>query len=85
MRAAQNLFVATKSFVGKWKVAETLNKFYKNTGKRFIVVGIENDRVTKITDTLNMEQLLIALSFPKENMKSKVTIGLQHTESFWSA
>ena len=85
MRAAQNLFVATKSFVGEWRVGETLNKFYKNTGKRFIIVDIEKEGVTKITDTLNMEKLLIALSFPKENMKSQVTIGLQHTESFWSA
>ena len=196
MHDAQNLFDNTTSFVGEWAVDETLNDLYKNTGKGFIVVGIENggekrieeytpwknekygggkgaiyikfltnelkpfidqnyrikpaanqtviigsslsglisfyggleypdifgkigalstsfwfsnkvidfakekgkqtqtklylligekEGATMVPDTLNMEKLLIELGFPKENIKSKVAAGGQHTESFWRA
>lgn len=196
MHDAQNLFDNTTSFVGEWGVDETLNDLYKNTGKGFIVVGIENggekrieeytpwknekygggkgaiyikflanelkpfidqnyrtkpaatqtaiigsslgglisfyggleypdifgkigalstsfwfsnkvidfakekgkqtqtklylligekEGATMVPDTLNMEKLLIELGFPKENIKSKVAAGGQHTESFWRA
>ncbi|MDO9037957.1 MAG: alpha/beta hydrolase-fold protein [Lutibacter sp.] len=42
MHDAQNLFDAATSYAGEWEVDETLNKLYENTGKGFIVVGIEN-------------------------------------------
>lgn len=196
MHDTQNLFDNTTSFVGEWGVDETLNNLYKNSGKGFIVVGIENggekrieeytpwknekygggkgaiyitflanelksfidqnyrtkpaanqtaiigsslgglisfygvleypdifgkigalstsfwfsnkvidfakekgkqtqtklylligekEGATMVPDTLNMEKLLIELGFPKENIKSKVAAGGQHTESFWRA
>ncbi|MGJ8744220.1 alpha/beta hydrolase [Polaribacter sp.] len=42
MHDAQNLFDNATSFVGEWGIDETLNELYKNTGKSFIVVGVEN-------------------------------------------
>jgi predicted alpha/beta superfamily hydrolase len=42
MHDAQNLFDDTTSFVGEWSIDETLNTLFKNTGKGFIVVGVEN-------------------------------------------
>lgn len=43
MHDAQNLFDVTTAAYGKeWGVDETLNQLYKNTGKGFIVVGVEN-------------------------------------------
>jgi predicted alpha/beta superfamily hydrolase len=69
--------------------SDKINEFAKGNGKQtntklFLLVG-EKEGATMVTDTLNMEKLLIALGFPKENMKSKVAIGGQHTESFWRA
>jgi predicted alpha/beta superfamily hydrolase len=69
--------------------SDKINEFAKGNGKQtntklFLLVG-EKEVTTLVTDTLNMEKLLIALGFPKENMKSKVAIGGQHIESFWSA
>ena len=69
--------------------SDKINEFAKGNGKQtntklFLLVG-EKEVTTMVTDTLNMEKLLIALGFPKENMKSKVAIGGQHIESFWSA
>lgn len=43
MHDAQNLFDITTAAYGKeWGVDETLNQLFKNTGKGFIVVGVEN-------------------------------------------
>ncbi|WP_405563891.1 alpha/beta hydrolase [Polaribacter sp. Asnod6-C07] len=43
MHDAQNLFdIETAAYGKEWSVDETLNELYKNTGKGFIVVGIEN-------------------------------------------
>ena len=42
MHDGQNLFDDKTSFVGEWKVDETLNEIYKETGKGFIGIGIEN-------------------------------------------
>ena len=52
MHDGQNLFDDKTSYIGEWKVDETLNKIYKETGKGFIVVGIENggkERVNEYT------------------------------------
>jgi alpha-glucosidase len=52
MHDGQNLFDDKTSYVGEWKVDETLNKIYKETGKGFIVVGIEHggkERVNEYT------------------------------------
>lgn len=50
MHDAQNLFDDKTSFVGEWEVDETLNKLYKETGKSFIVVGIENGGEKRIEE-----------------------------------
>lgn len=50
MHDAQNLFDNTTSFVGEWGVDETLNDLYKNTGKGFIVIGIENGGEKRIEE-----------------------------------
>ena len=42
MHDAQNLFDAETSYAGEWNVDETLNKYYQESKKGFIVVGIEN-------------------------------------------
>lgn len=43
MHDSQNLFdVETAAYGKEWNVDETLNELYNNTGKGFIVVGIEN-------------------------------------------
>ncbi|EAQ42792.1 alpha/beta hydrolase [Polaribacter sp. MED152] len=42
MHDAQNLFDAETSYAGEWNVDETLNKYYQDSKKGFIVVGIEN-------------------------------------------
>lgn len=52
MHDGQNLFDDKTSYVGEWKVDETLNKIYEETGKGFIVVGIEHggkERVNELT------------------------------------
>jgi len=50
MHDAQNLFDATTSYVGEWKVDETLNNLYKKTGKGFIVVAVENGGQERINE-----------------------------------
>ncbi|WP_373941728.1 alpha/beta hydrolase-fold protein [Polaribacter sejongensis] len=50
MHDAQNLFDDATSFVGEWGIDETLNTLYKNTGKNFIVVGIENGGEKRIEE-----------------------------------
>lgn len=50
MHDGQNLFDDKTSFVGEWKVDETLNKLYQETGKGFIVVGIENGGKERINE-----------------------------------
>jgi predicted alpha/beta superfamily hydrolase len=42
MHDGQNLFDDATSFVGEWKVDETLNRLYKERGLALIVVGIDN-------------------------------------------
>ena len=42
MHDAQNLFDTETSYAGEWNVDETLNKYYQESKKGFIVVGIEN-------------------------------------------
>lgn len=50
MHDAQNLFDKATSFVGEWGVDETLNNFYKKTGKSFIIVGVENGGAKRIEE-----------------------------------
>ncbi|MCI2229462.1 alpha/beta hydrolase [Polaribacter sp. MSW13] len=50
MHDAQNLFDDKTSFVGEWSIDETLNKLYKETGKSFIVVGVENGGEKRIEE-----------------------------------
>ena len=50
MHDGQNLFDDKTSFIGEWNVDETLNELYKNTGKGFIVVGIENGGEERINE-----------------------------------
>jgi len=50
MHDAQNLFDATTSYAGEWKVDETLNDLYKTTGKGFIVVAVENGGAERINE-----------------------------------
>jgi len=50
MHDGQNLFDNRTSFVGEWRIDETLNELYKNTGKSFIVVGIENGGEKRIEE-----------------------------------
>ena len=50
MQDGQNLFDDKTSFIGEWNVDETLNELYKNTGKGFIVVGIENSGEERINE-----------------------------------
>ncbi len=50
MHDGQNLFDDKTSFIGEWKVDETLNELYKKTGKGFIVVGIENGGAERINE-----------------------------------
>lgn len=50
MQDAQNLFDEKTSFVGEWEVDETLNKLYQETGKSFIVVGLENGGEKRIEE-----------------------------------
>lgn len=52
MHDGQNLFDYKTSYVGEWKVDEALNKIYEETGKGFIVVGIEHggkERINELT------------------------------------
>lgn len=42
MHDGQNLFDEKTSFSGEWQVDETLNKIFDETGKEFIVIGIDN-------------------------------------------
>lgn len=50
MHDGQNLFDNKTSFVGEWKVDETLNALYAATGKGFIVVGVENGGKERINE-----------------------------------
>ncbi len=50
MHDAQNLFDDVTSFVGEWAVDETLNEYYKKSGKGFIVVGVENGGEKRIEE-----------------------------------
>ncbi|SDS51840.1 alpha-glucosidase [Polaribacter sp. KT25b] len=50
MHDAQNLFDDVTSFVGEWGIDETLNELYKNTGKNFIIVGVENGGEKRIEE-----------------------------------
>ena len=52
MHDGQNLFDDATSYVGEWKVDETLNKIFEETGQGFIVIGVEhggNERVNEYT------------------------------------
>ncbi len=42
MHDGQNLFDKATSFSGEWEVDETLNQIFNETGKGFIVTGIDN-------------------------------------------
>lgn len=44
MQDGQNLFDASASFAGEWKIDESLDLFYENSLQTAIVVGIENSR-----------------------------------------
>lgn len=48
MHDGQNLFDNATSYIGEWEVDEILNNLYKNTGKGFIIVGIENGGTERI-------------------------------------
>lgn len=50
MHDAQNVFDASTSYAGEWKVDEHLNEIYQNTGKGFIVVAIENGGSERINE-----------------------------------
>jgi predicted alpha/beta superfamily hydrolase len=50
MHDGQNLFDDATSFVGEWDVDGTLNTLYEETGKSFIVVGIENGGEKRIEE-----------------------------------
>ena len=50
MHDRQNLFDAKTSYVGEWKVDEALNNLFNETGKGFIVVGIENTGVERLNE-----------------------------------
>ncbi len=42
MHDGQNLFDRATSFSGEWEVDESLNEIFNETGKGFIVIGIDN-------------------------------------------
>lgn len=50
MHDGQNLFDDATSYIGEWKIDETLNELFKKTGKGFIVVGIENAGEQRINE-----------------------------------
>jgi len=50
MHDAQNLFDDKTSFVGEWEIDESLNKLYKESGKGFIAVGVENGGEKRIEE-----------------------------------
>ena len=50
MHDAQNVFDASTSYAGEWRVDEQLNKIYKNIGKEFIVVAVENGGSERINE-----------------------------------
>lgn len=50
MHDAQNLFDTKTSYAGEWEVDETLNTLFKETGKGFIVVGVENGGEKRIEE-----------------------------------
>lgn len=50
MHDGQNLFDDKTSYVGEWKIDETLNKLYKETGKGFIIVGVEHGGKERINE-----------------------------------
>lgn len=50
MHDGQNLFDDKTSYVGEWKVDEVLNKIYQETGKGFIVVGVEHGGKERISE-----------------------------------
>ncbi len=50
MHDGQNLFDDATSYIGEWGVDETLNTLFQNTGKGFIVVGIDNGGEARIAE-----------------------------------
>lgn len=50
MHDAQNLFDDKTSYIGEWKVDESLNNLFNTTKKGFIVVGIENGGKERIDE-----------------------------------
>ncbi|TXD52784.1 MULTISPECIES: alpha/beta hydrolase [unclassified Polaribacter] len=50
MHDGQNLFDKKTSYAGEWEVDETLNQLFKETGKGFIVVGVENGGEKRIEE-----------------------------------
>jgi len=50
MHDAQNLFDDKTSYIGEWKVDESLNELYNATKKGFIVVGVENGGEERINE-----------------------------------
>jgi len=50
MHDGQNLFDDKTSYIGEWKVDETLNQLFEETNKGFIVVGIENGGEERINE-----------------------------------
>jgi predicted alpha/beta superfamily hydrolase len=69
--------------------SDKVKDFAKEKGKQtntklyLLIGGKEGD--TMVPDTLNMENLLLELGFPKENIKTKIVADGKHTESFWEA
>jgi len=50
MHDAQNLFDDKTSYIGEWKVDESLNELFHTTKKGFIVVGVENGGEERINE-----------------------------------
>jgi len=50
MHDAQNLFDDKNSYIGEWKVDESLNELFNTTKKGFIVVGVENGGQERINE-----------------------------------
>ncbi|MBG7629061.1 MAG: alpha/beta hydrolase [Bacteroidetes bacterium] len=50
MHDAQNLFDDKNSYIGEWKVDESLNELFHTTKKGFIVVGVENGGEERINE-----------------------------------
>ena len=50
MHDAQNLFDDKNSYIGEWKVDESMNELFNTTKKGFIVVGVENGGEERINE-----------------------------------